>query len=231
MGLDGIAVILLQVALIGVCLWWLNCWRIRGTARRGRNPPRPPRPAPCLDSAPDAPVPFGRRDSWLAVRCEDPERVLAALAPGSRTAANWAAGGAACKGEDDRYFVSPCLDGFVLVKGDLPPGCLKALAPHFPEVQEFFCYQAAGCCHWAKYADGQCVREYQCIDGDVQLDRGDWTPEELALGFARFPRRGQAEVQDLPGEEDVLDLAAAWGVDPRFEKKTYPPATGWLCTW
>ena len=23
---------------------------------------------------------------------------------------------------------------------------------------------------------------------------------------------------------------AAWGIDPRFEKKTYPPSAGWLCT-
>ena len=28
--------------------------------------------------------------------------------------------------------------------------------------------------------------------------------------------------------ENVMDIAAAWGVDPRFEKE-YPPSVGWLC--
>ena len=53
----------------------------------------------------------------------------------------------------------------------------------------------------------------------------------VALGFDRFPKAGQADDgENDPGEEDVLNIAAAWGVDPRFEKTTYPPSAGWLCT-
>ena len=79
-------------------------------------------------------------------------------------------------------------------------------------------------CGWYLCAD-ICIRGFLC--GGV----GPLTPEELALGFDRFPQAKQAEGgENVPGEEDVLNIAAAWGVDPRFEKTTYPPSAGWLCT-
>ena len=57
------------------------------------------------------------------------------------------------------------------------------------------------------------------------------TREEIALGFGRFPRMGgELNCEAFPGEEDVLDLAAAWGIDPRFTPGAYPPGTGWVCT-
>ena len=59
---------------------------------------------------------------------------------------------------------------------------------------------------------------------------GELTPQERALGFDRFPTPENADTcETLPDEEDVLDIAAAWGVDPRFEKAAYPPSAGWVC--
>lgn len=71
---------------------------------------------------------------------------------------------------------------------------------------------------------GRCVRAYCYEDGAVTWDEGPLTPEEQALGLAD----GEA-AERAPGEEDVLDVAAAWGIDPRFERKIYPPASGWVC--
>ena len=51
---------------------------------------------------------------------------------------------------------------------------------------------------------------------------------ERALGFERFSGMDR-ESGWFPGEEDVLDIAAAWGVDPKFQKEAYPPSVGWVC--
>ena len=57
------------------------------------------------------------------------------------------------------------------------------------------------------------------------------TAQEIALGFGRFPQKGREDrCEANPTEEDVLDLAAAWGVDPRMEAAAYPPSAGWICT-
>lgn len=132
-------------------------------------------------------------------------------------------------------FVSPCLDGFLLAVGgeDGPPGFLEGLGGAFSQVQFFATHRVTEYHHWGKYAGGTLVRDYcYCGEsGEVLRDEGDWTAEEIALGFGRFPRKGREEAcEDFPGEKDVLDIAAAWGVDPRFEKTAYPPSTGWLCT-
>lgn len=178
---------------------------------------------------PDRPVPFGYKTSWAAVRCEDPERVIAALRPRSRRPANWSTGLAAVYAEPSGVFVSPCLDGFVLVIGRHPPFA-RIERDQFSEIQTFNSHRVSSCYGWEKYVAGECVRLYAYEDSYVE-EAGSLTPEELALGFDRFSKAGQAEDGgDAPDEEDVLHIAAAWGVDPRFEKTDYPPSAGWLCT-
>ena len=62
-------------------------------------------------------------------------------------------------------------------------------------------------------------------------DIGPLTPEELALGFDRFPKAGQADDgENDPGEEDVLNIAAAWGVDPNLSRHQEERSAGYLCT-
>ena len=108
------------------------------------------------------------------------------------------------------------------------PGRTERLVDSFPEVQLFGTHRISDCHYWTKYVDGKVVRGYICQDAGVVWDEGGLTPEELALGFERFPGR-KRESGWFPGEEDVLNTAAAWGVDPRFEKKTYLPSVGWVC--
>ena len=176
-------------------------------------------------AASEGPVPFGYKTSWFAFRCDDPEWVIASLSPLSRQSCDWGNGLALSHGESDRVFVSPCLDGFVLVIGDVPFYRLEDLAQDFEEVQAFFSYRTSDCYSWTKYVRGELIRAYTCLDNIVDEDFGELTPEELALGFERFSPDGPV----WPDEEDVLAIAAAWGIDPKFEHKTYPPNTGWLC--
>lgn len=46
-----------------------------------------------------------------------------------------------------------------------------------------------------------------------------------------LPRAGEewGEETRFPTEEDVLDLTAAWGIDPRFGSKQYPAGVGIIC--
>ena len=37
------------------------------------------------------------------------------------------------------------------------------------------------------------------------------------------------ETSKFADEENVLDIAAAWGIDPRFSEKQYPESMGWVC--
>lgn len=179
-----------------------------------------------LSAEPDHPQPFGYKMNWAAVRCQEPERVMAALKPQGRQAANWRTGMAAAYAGRG-LFVSPCLDGFVLVVGrDLPAAGMEE--PSFSEIQIFCSHRVSSCYSWELYAAGACVRRYAYEDSRVE-ETGPLTPAEQALGFDRFSGADR-ESGRVPDEEDVLDLAAAWGIDPRFEKKTYPPSTGWLCT-
>ena len=184
-----------------------------------------------LSTEPDRPEPFGYKMSWLAIRCGDPERVIAALRPKTRQPANWKTGVQAAYGRQG-CFVSPCLDGFVLVIGILSddPGDWRELTAQFPEVQSFIAHRTIDYYAWKKVVDGRCVREYCYMNVEAEVDVGPLTPEEKTLGFDRFPHKGQEDGERLPNEEDVLDIAAAWGVDPGFQKKTYPPSVGWICT-
>lgn len=176
--------------------------------------------------ASEKPVPFGYKTSWFAIRCNSSERVIASLLPLSRQSCDWGNGLALSCSGSDRVFVSPCLDGFVLVIGDAPFYRLQDLAQSFEEVQAFFSYRTSDCYSWKKYVRGELVRAYTCLDNIVDEDYGELTPEERALGFDRFSPDGSV----WPDEEDVLSIAAAWGIDTKFEKKIYPPGTGWLCT-
>ncbi|SFP29434.1 hypothetical protein SAMN05216343_105133 [Oscillibacter sp. PC13] len=191
-----------------------------------------------LSAEPDSPVPFGYKTTWLAVRCGDPERIISELEPGSRQPANWITGLAAAR-RNGQVFVSPALDEFVLVIGaedllgewdDQRP--LDAFSSQFLEVQFFASHRISDFYLWGRYRNGVRAREYCWEEGEAcRRNIGPLTPEELDLGFAAFPCSNDDSSGELfPGEEDVLNIAAAWGVDPRFEKKTYPPSTGWVCT-
>ena len=186
-----------------------------------------------LDDAPDGPVPFGYKTGWLAVKCEAPCRLIEALGLRDPKPANWTTG-LARAGYQGQVFVSPVLDGYVLAVGlwaeDLEgiPGRTERLVEGFPEVQLFGTHRISDYHYWTKYVNGKAARNYIYQNSGVVWDEGDLTPEELALGFERFPRTGR-ESSWFPGEEDVLDIAAAWGVDPRFQKKAYPPSVGWVC--
>ena len=237
--LFDMALLLILAVLLVLMGRWLVKWG-RETAEKqyraddGTVPSHLPETALApLDDTPDGPVPFGYKMGWLAAKCGDPHRLMEVLGLRDPKPANWTTG-LAHAGYQGRVFVSPPLDGYVLAVGlwaeDLEdvPGRTERLVDSFPEVQLFGSHRISDYHYWTKYVDGKVVRGYICQDAGAVRDEGNLTPEKLALGFERFPGADR-ESGWFPGEEDVLDIAAAWGVDPRFQKKVYPPSVGWVC--
>ena len=187
-----------------------------------RNSSRGPAGQAELSSQPDQPLPFGYKTAWLAVRCEKPEWVISALEPFSRQPANWATGLARVDKKENCVFVSPCLEGWVLAVGiGVTHRDWDQIAKNFPEVQAFASQRVSDSYTWKKYEQGIC-RRYFCVnDGTPLFSEGELTEAEQALGLGETDR--------LPDEETVLDIAAAWGFDPRMEGKDYPPSCGWVC--
>lgn len=193
-----------------------------------------------LSAEPDAPVPFGYKTAWLAVQTED-GAALAALLGGHQMSVNWATGLPYAMETEGAWFVSPPLDGWTLAigVGAFSYACaesfdaLRELAAHFPSVQFFASHRVSDGYGWARFENGKCLRAY-CLLGDqgeVVWDEGGLTQEECALGLDAFPRVGEewSEETRFPTEEDMIDLAGAWGIDPRFETRQYPNGVGIIC--
>lgn len=183
---------------------------------------------------PDSPLPFGYKTGWLCIQSDDPQTVMEALSLWDSTPCNWAEG-LKQAGEGGKVFVSPSLDGYVLVVGWTEEKLenLSPLAAGSPQLQYFASHRVADYYAWAKYEDGKLLRGYAYVGDrdEVAWDQGELTPEEIALGAERFPKMGEEcdwDEVEFPDEETVLALAAAWGVDTSFEEKEYPAALGWV---
>lgn len=196
----------------------------------------PPKANVTARVVPDEPVPFGYKTSWLCVKANSPEEVIEKIGLKNPRACNWNDG---VYGDYGGVFVSPVLDGCVLVVNwgidilDTDPGSLDELAKKFSELQFFSTHRVAEYHAWVKYVGGKMVRGYGwCGDiGEVLLNKGEVTPEETELGLTNLLPDNDADWDscDFPDEQNVLDIAAAWGIDTSFSRKTYPESTGFLC--
>lgn len=190
-----------------------------------------------VDQAPDEPLAFGYRMSWLAIRSSDIARISEALGLGPSTDASWRTGlGAAYSPTlgDTHVYVTPPVDGWTFVVGltlphplgrqfaDKCTPFLVELAGQFPEVQYFATYPTVDYFAWARFRDGQLVRAFAIGEDGVVWNRGRITPEERALGLKLFELRGVRDQRGdaggalllHPTEAHVLRLAGHWSVDP-----------------
>lgn len=197
-----------------------------------------PEPVPVsTGNEPDLPVPFGYKCCWLCVKAGSPEEVIEKLALKNPEPANWDKG--IEMAYNNYYFVSPVLDEYVLVVGwgsdiiSLAPELLDDSAKKFPELQYFATHRVVDYHAWVKYVDGEMIRGYgYCgCDGVVLLNKGGLTPEEERMGFINLIPDNECDWQqyDSPDEEYVMQIAAAWGVDPSFGTKEYPRSIGFIC--
>ncbi len=192
-----------------------------------------------IDDFPDKPQPFGYKSSWLCIKGTTPEQVISALGLKNSVPANWASGMAQLR---DKVFVSPVVRGYVLVidydtfqggDADAEIDALTASARNFAEMQCFATHRVVDFHTWAKFVDGELVRAYGWLgeSGEVYLNQGDITSEEDELGFDGFIQSDDDDWDsvEFPDEESVIEIAAAWGVDPMFSDGDYEYGVGYLC--
>lgn len=192
------------------------------------------------ECVPDTPVPFGYNSNWLCIKADSSEEVIEKLGLKNARQSGWKNAlfkeidGVGC----EKVFVSPVLDGYVLVTNwgtDIltkNPARLDEVGTMFSEVHYFAIQDVVDYYMWVKFSGGKMVRGYcWCGEsGEVLLNVGEPTSEETALGFTNFIPDSDANWDDyrIPEEDEVMQIAAAWGIDTPHIKK-YPASTGFLC--
>lgn len=187
--------------------------------------------------APDSPRSFGCDMSWLAIKTNDPNSVVAALGAVEQTPANWDCGIGAAYDMDlgqTHLFVSPVTQGWVFVIGSALPyptgqayvdkwtPLLAELANQFKEVQYFASYPDIDLFAWARLSDGKWQRAFAVSDEGVIWTRGRLSREERQLGLKLFELRGVrgrkgdagGELLMHPTQEHVMRLAQQWSLNP-----------------
>ncbi|MEM1415638.1 MAG: hypothetical protein AAGH15_12095 [Myxococcota bacterium] len=180
-------------------------------------------PAPGY-TAPDVAVGFGHDCIWLAVRSESPHGVAAALGLDELHPIGWSDGVRAAYATRG-VFITPVVDGFVLVVSASDPAILEstdvgALSARLgTEVQHFAALEIADWFSWSRAVRGQLLRRVDSLDGGV-TEFGEMTPVEVTM--------------DLSGpeafihEDEVFEVARAWSIDPYSFDERGTLGLGWL---
>jgi len=165
---------------------------------------------------------------WLAVKSNNPQAVQKALGLNNPTPCSWTEGMA--RVSDQKLFVSPPVNGWVLVVGSILPdssedvdACfrfLHRLSRELGEVQFFSVNRAVGHHAWARFENGRVLRGYAWA-GETLWNQGPKTWGERKLGLKCFdyfesdPRPHFAQLEPVrANSEKVLSLASLWSVDP-----------------
>lgn len=219
---------------------------LASTSCQSAPPTNPAAPQPSPTEAPkDHAIPFGYKTIWLAIRSEDPRAVVDALG-GSSHPVTWRDGLA----EGKHLFVTPTIDGWVLVTGDLEAAdtpdvnsrlaLSKALSTRLEtEVQYFGTHRIVEWHAWARIVGGEVVRAYGYVgeSSETLFDIGEATKGERELRSTFFDERspeaqqsGYWERTDLryPDERDVTKLAGRWSIDPTTLGERGDIGRGWI---
>ena len=165
---------------------------------------------------------------WVAIRSTNPQAVQAALGLHNPTPCSWMDGMA--RVSDEKLFISPPVNGWVLVVGSLLPepsedvdACfrfLQRLSRELGEVQFFSVNRAVGHHAWARFECGRALRGYAWA-GETIWNQGHktWAERKLALRCYDYcegdGRSHFAQLERSRANADkVLLLASIWSLDP-----------------
>jgi hypothetical protein len=168
------------------------------------------------------PVAFGYNTGWMAVHSHDSREVSTALGLKATVKYDWPEGiDMACN--TDRVFVTPPVGGWVLAVGSWmigtgEPWSVQALAEivaklsnRFDEVQAFATQRVIEYHHWMRAVNGKLCRCFSWLgeSGEVLANVGERTPAE-----SKYPWDLLTTLQWAPTEQDVLNIAGTWSIDP-----------------
>jgi hypothetical protein len=174
-----------------------------------------------------APV-FDPPGRWLAIKSGNQQMVQAALGLHNATPCSWTEGMA--RASDQKLFISPPVNGWILVMGTHLPDpfedvdalfCfLLRLSRALGEIQFFSVNRVLGHHAWARLDHGRVVRGYAWC-GETLWNQGSRTWAERRLGLKCHDYlAGDSRDHFGPGEqtranaEKVVLLASIWSIDP-----------------
>lgn len=209
-------------------------------------PAGPPMLALLVSTEPDLPKAFGYKVGWFAVQSEDAALVARVLGLEAVQVANWKSGVKAAFTSDPyaespliRVFVTPPLDGWVLVVGASLPypvqsegsnaglaqiarrfdALMLRLASHFDEVQHFASHRVSSFVSWTRRTE-RTYRSFTYGDGWVYINRGAQTTAERELGLSDLTGMDlgastEALSNRLAEEQAQTDALQASGMSPK----------------
>lgn len=207
----------------GLTLLFLSVRNSRRPAS-GTHPVPSPRP-----SAPGAPWrSLGLPSRWLAVKVSDPRLVQAVVGLHKPVTCSWQDGLTLAQAR--KLFITPCLNGWVLVMGSHLPDpaddidqcfhLLQRLSRSLGRVQLFSIDRLLKHHAWACAHQGRIERAYAWA-GRTLWNQGRPTPAEVQLGLVCYgygaapPRVHRASLDPIIRNTDRVPLLAArWSVDP-----------------
>jgi hypothetical protein len=174
---------------------------------------------------------YERPTVWLAIKANDPKKVLAALDLHDPMFCSWEEG--LVESREHKLFISPPVAGWILVFGaDLPdPGddvdkCfhfLSNLSRQVGHLQFFTANRPLNHHGWAIVDRGQVFRAYAWA-GQTLWYQGTITAAERELGMACFDYTARVDFTQrevvTANTEKVPQLAARWSVDPAAVSET-----------
>lgn len=185
-----------------------------------------------VNETPSAPIAFGRKATWLAIKTEDTESVAAQFAkPGKKQFKTNVENG--IQGAFTQYlFVTPPIQNWVLVVGhglDLQNqqqyDKFLEMSRLYGEVQFYGSFRGVNYSAWARFVDGEVVRAYSVAEDEVYFDLGEMTDLENTFVQEELDRTIEAEERAwvleegklfcISSEENVSRMAAHWSIDPQ----------------
>lgn len=205
---------------------------------------------------PDAPLPFGYKTAWFALKTTDTEAVIHALDLSYVQKSSWQYGLNTLQEADGHLvmFVAPPVEGWTLVPHTVELGAsdeegletliqsLKALSTLFGEAHHYGSHRLVDYTSWLVAKNGNLTRAVSYVGDDGYLaNTGPVTDIETTLGLGYLSEESLAGLEGLdflsddpgqpraPEETDVVALAGAWSVNPlTLGDIDLPPSVGTL---
>lgn len=207
--------------------------------------PESSKPGPIkISGTPDAPIGFGYKCVWVAVKTDNSQAVAEAIGLMDTKPCNWQSGIRAMYDYDgNAVFITPTIKGWVLAAGAHLPTYdgpnspdrigpfLAKLSAVFPEVQHFGTHRVVGYQAWTRVSDGKLVRSYVYLGerGEVLREVGEPDSTEVKLRHQKSENNAASitgsDSMFHPNEEDVMKMAAAWSIDPTTLEELGLPAS------
>lgn len=173
------------------------------------------------------------RTQWVAVKTDDPSNILQPIGLSDLTKVDWEAGvKASVQVREEKLFVSPAIQGWVLFFGDIDAileryykqhqkehepvfkeagrnAALALMSTFFPEVQLFMSYD--GNWEYVRAIQGKVQRAFGFADGPYEV--GVPSAIEIRHAGTAFPEFRDQFVDPLSSELPFL-MAGIWSVNP-----------------